>query len=191
MKRTATAIVSIANSDGIERTVYLQFRKNDATPEDEWSDPPLEEDKDTDIGSASIPMESLDPGTDYEVQASFDNTFPEDETKTKKTTFTTKFLPRVSNVRVVPNSITKTTATAEVSIANPDGTLQTVHLRYIVYSANAGLGQRWHKSHDDQRYGDRHQGPRESIGRHDVHSAGVFRYQFRRRSRKHDFPDRS
>ena len=135
MKRTATAIVSIANPDGIERTVYLQFRKNDAKPEDEWSDPPLEEDKDTDTGSASIPMESLDPGTEYEVQASFDNTFPEDETKTKKTTFTTKFLPSVSNVRVVPNSITKTTATAEVSIANPDGTLQTFHLRYIVYSA--------------------------------------------------------
>ena len=135
MKRTATAIVSIANPDGIERTVYLQFRKKDATPEDEWSDPPLEEDKDTDTGSASIPMESLDPGTEYEVQASFDNTFPEDETKTKKTTFTTKFLPSVSNVKVVPNSITKTTATAEVSIANPDGTLQTVHLRYIVYSA--------------------------------------------------------
>ena len=135
MKRTATAIVSIANPDGIERTVYLQFRKKDKTPEDRWSDPPLEEDKDTDTGSASIPMENLDPGTDYEVQASFDNTFPEDETKTKKTTFTTKFLPSVSNVRVVPNSITKTTATAEVSIANPDGTLQTVHLRYIVYSA--------------------------------------------------------
>ena len=134
-KTTATAIVSIANPDGIERTVYLQFRKKDATPEDEWSDPPLEEDKDTDTGSASIPMESLDPGTEYEVQASFDNTFPEDETKTKKTTFTTKFLPSVSNVKVVPNSITKTTATAEVSIANPDGTLQTVHLRYIVYSA--------------------------------------------------------
>ena len=133
MKRSATAIVSIANPDGIERTVYIQFRKKDATPEDEWSDPPLEED--TDTGSASIPMENLDPGTDYEVQASFDNTFPEDETKTKKTTFTTKFLPSVSNVRVVPNSITKTTATAEVSIANPDGTLQTVHLRYIVYSA--------------------------------------------------------
>ena len=133
MKRSATAIVSIANPDGIERTVYIQFRKKDATPEDEWSDPPLEED--TDTGSGSIPMENLDPGTDYEVQASFDNTFPEDETKTKKTTFTTKFLPSVSNVRVVPNSITKTTATAEVSIANPDGTLQTVHLRYIVYSA--------------------------------------------------------
>ena len=133
MKRSATAIVSIANPDGIERTVYIQFRKKDATPEDEWSDPPLEED--TDTGSASIPMENLDPGTDYEVQASFDNTFPEDETKTKKTTFTTKFLPSVSNVKVVPNSITKTTATAEVSIANPDGTLQTVHLRYIVYSA--------------------------------------------------------
>ena len=138
MKRTATAIVSIAHPDGIERTVYLQFRKKDKTPEDRWSDPPLEEDteeEDTDAGKVSIPLESLDPGTDYEVQASFDNTFPEDETKTKKTTFTTKFLPRVSDVNVDPNSVTKTTATAEVSIAYPDGTLQTVHLRYIVYSA--------------------------------------------------------
>ena len=132
-KTTATAIVSIANPDDIERTVYLQFRKKDKTPEDQWTDPPLEET--TDTGSASIPMENLDPGTEYEVQASFDNDFPEDETKTKKTIFTTEFLPRVSYVRVVPNSVTKTTATAEVSIANPDGTLQTVHLRYIVYSA--------------------------------------------------------
>ena len=132
-KRTATAIVSIANPDDIERTVYLQFRKKDKTPEDEWSDPPLDED--TDAGQVSVPMQSLIPGTEYEVEASFDNTFPKDETKTKKTTFTTKFLPSVSNVRVVPNSVTKTTATAEVSIANPDGTLQTVHLRYIVYSA--------------------------------------------------------
>ena len=132
-KTTATAIVSIANPDDIERTVYLQFRKKDKTPEDQWTDPPLEEA--TDTGSASIPMENLDPGTEYEVQASFDNEFPEDETKTKKTIFTTEFLPRVSYVRVVPNSVTKTTATAEVSIANPDDTLQTVHLRYIVYSA--------------------------------------------------------
>ena len=136
MKTTATAIVSIANPDGIERAVYLQFRKKDKTPEDRWSDPPLEEDteeEDTDAGKVSIPMESLDPGTNYEVEASFDNTFPQGGTE--YTEFTTKHLPSVSSVRVDPNSVTKTTATAEVSIANPDGTMQTVHLRYIVYSA--------------------------------------------------------
>ena len=194
MKRTATAIVSIAHPDGIERTVYLQFRKKDKMPEDRWSDPPLEEDteeEDTDAGKVSIPMESLDPGTDYEVQASFDNTFPEDETKTKKTTFTTKFLPSVSNVRVVPNSITKTDryCRSQHSLPgwHPADSPPALHCVF----GNAGLGKRWHKSHDDQRYGDRHQGPRESIGRHDVHPAGVFRYQFRRRSRKYDFPDRS
>ena len=130
-KTTATAIVSIANPDDIERTVYLQFRKKDATPEDEWSDPPLEEA--TDTGSASIPMRNLDAGTEYEVQASFDDTFPENGTK--ETEFTTQHIPRVSGVRVDPNSITKTTATAEVSVANPDGSEQIVHLRYIVHSA--------------------------------------------------------
>ena len=130
-KTTATAIVSIANPDDIERTVYLQFRKKDKTPEDEWSDPPLDED--TDAAQVSIPMQSLIPGTEYEVEASFDNTFPEGGTE--YTEFTTEYLPSVSSVRVVPNSITKTTATAEVSIANPDDTLQTVHLRYIEFSA--------------------------------------------------------
>ena len=133
-KESATAIVSIANPDGIKRIVYLQFRKKDATPEDEWSDPPLEEDEGTDEGSASFGLEDLHSGTEYEVQVSFDSNF---ETGVEDTTFTTKYLPSVSGVRVDPSTITKTTATAEVSIANPDGTLQTVHLCYIVYSATA------------------------------------------------------
>ena len=133
-KESATAIVSIANSDGIERIVYLQFRKKDATPEDEWSDPPLEEDEGTDVGSTSFGLEDLHSGTEYEVEVSFDSNF---ETGVEDTTFTTKFLPSVSGVRVDPSTITKSTATAEVSIANPDGTPQTVHLCYIVYSATA------------------------------------------------------
>ncbi len=130
-KTSATAIVDIADPDGVERPVYLQYRKKDQMPEDDWSDPPLDED--TDTGSVSIAMASLDPGTEYEVQASFDNTFPENGTK--ETAFTTKHQPSISGVKVDPNSITKTTATAEVSISNPDGTTLTVHLRYVVYSA--------------------------------------------------------
>ena len=133
-KESATAIVSIANSDGIKRIVHLQFRKKVATPEDEWSDPPLEEDEGTDVGSTSFGLEDLHSGTEYEVEVSFDSNF---ETGVEDTTFTTKYLPSVSGVRVDPSTITKTTATAEVSIANPDGTLQTVHLCYIVYSATA------------------------------------------------------
>ena len=122
-KTTATATVIIANPDGTNKTVNLQYREYNQTPEAEWTKPTPE---DTDTGSETFDLTSLIPGTTYEVQASFDGNFD----PYKDTTFTTKFAPMISAVSV--GSITKTTAVATVIIANPDGTTQTVQLQYRI-----------------------------------------------------------
>ena len=124
-KTTATATVSIANPDGTSRTVYLQYRKHNQSPEAEWTKPTP---KDTSAGSETFDLTSLTPGTTYEVQASFGSSF----SPHKDTTFTTEFVPSISGVSI--GSIEKTTATATVVIANPDGTNKTVNLRYREYN---------------------------------------------------------
>ena len=124
-KTTATATVVIANPDGTNKTVNLQYREYNQSPEAEWTKPTP---KDTDAGSETFDLTSLIPGTTYEVQASFDTNFD----TYKDTTFTTKFAPTISAVRVDPDSITKTTASVIVIIANPDGTDQTVQLQYRI-----------------------------------------------------------
>ena len=124
-KTTATATVVIANPDGTNKTVNLQYREYNQEPEAEWTKPTPE---DTDTGSETFDLASLTPGTTYEVQASFGTNFD----TYKDTTFTTKFAPTISAVRVDPDSITKTTASVIVTIANPDGTEQTVQLQYRI-----------------------------------------------------------
>ena len=124
-KTTATATVVIANPDGTNKTVNLQYREYNQEPEAEWTKPTP---KDTATGSETFDLTSLTPGTTYEVQASFDSNFD----TYKDTTFTTKFAPTISAVRVDPDSITKTTASVIVIIANPDGTGQTVQLQYRI-----------------------------------------------------------
>ena len=124
-KTTATATVIIANPDGTDQTVNLQYREYNQEPEAEWTKPTP---KDTATGSETFDLTSLTPGTTYEVQASFDSNFD----TYKDTTFTTKFAPTISAVRVDPDSITKTTASVIVIIANPDGTDQTVQLQYRI-----------------------------------------------------------
>ena len=124
-KTTATATVVIANPDGTNKTVNLQYREYNQSPEAEWTKPTP---KDTDAGSETFDLTSLIPGTTYEVQASFDTNFD----TYKDTIFTTKFAPTISAVRVDPDSITKTTASVIVIIANPDGTDQTVQLQYRI-----------------------------------------------------------
>ena len=125
-KTTATATVVIANPDGTDKTVNLQYREYNRTPEAEWTSTTP---KDTATGSTTFDLSSLTPGTTYEVQASFDTNFD----TYKDTTFTTKFAPTISAVSV--GSITKTTAVATVTIANPDGTTQTVQLQYRIKDA--------------------------------------------------------
>ena len=70
--------------------------------------------------------DNLSPGTEYVLQASFDDTFPDDATK--EHTFTTEPPPSIQSVSA--DNITKTTARAVVNIADHDGTALIVKLRY-------------------------------------------------------------
>ena len=115
------ANVSIANANGEDQTVHLRYRTT--TPQGEWSDSAKTT---TSTDSASKEIAGLTADTEYEVQASLDSTFPDE--LTKNTTFTTLRFPSISNLEVEDE--TKNSATAVITIADPDGSSQTIHLRY-------------------------------------------------------------
>ena len=115
------ANVSIANANGEGQTVHLRYRTT--TPQGEWSD--IAETT-TSTDSASKEIAGLTADTEYEVQASLDGSFPDD--LTKNATFTTLRFPSISNLEVEDE--TKNSATAVITIADPDGSNQTIHLRY-------------------------------------------------------------
>ena len=131
----ATAKIEIANPGDSPHTVHLRYR---TTPQGEWSsvqtadtvkvtvEKEQSNGETTEIvtGRATINMSGLSADTEYEVQASLDSAFEE----TLSATFTTLRYPSLSGIDVT--DITKTTATAELAIADPDGSSQTVHLRY-------------------------------------------------------------
>ena len=116
---SAVATVTIADPGGEPKTVHLQYRVEGTSA---WSIPALTES--TEDGSVDILMTGLDADTRYEVQASLDSEFGESVSDT----FATLRYPSLSGIDVT--DITRTTATAEIDIANPDGTTQTIHLRY-------------------------------------------------------------
>ena len=115
------ANVSIANANGEDQTVHLRYRTT--TPQGEWSDSAKTT---TSTDSASKEIAGLTADTEYEVQASLDSTFPDE--LTKNATFTTLRFPSISNLEVEDE--TKNSATAVITIADPDGSSQTIHLRY-------------------------------------------------------------
>ena len=117
----ATAIAAIANSDGTSRTVHVRYRTT--TPQGEWRNAP-ETTSTTEV--ASTGLMGLTADTEYEVQASLDGSFP--DKLTKNATFTTLRFPSISNLEVEDE--TKNSATAVITIADPDGSSQTIHLRY-------------------------------------------------------------
>ena len=80
----------------------------------------------TSTDSASKEIDDLTADTEYEVQASLDGSFPDD--LTKNATFTTLRFPSISNLDVKDE--TENSATAVITIADPDGSSQTIHLRY-------------------------------------------------------------
>ena len=116
---SAAATVTIANPGTAQKTVYLQYRVDGAS---EWSDSALT--ATTDGPSATIYMTGLIADTEYEVRASLASDFA----LAQHATFTTLRYPSISDVDVT--DVTKNTATAEIDIADPDGSSQTVHLRY-------------------------------------------------------------
>ena len=115
------ANVSIANANGEDQTVHLRYRNT--TPQGEWGDIAKTT---TSTDSASKEIAGLTADTEYEVQASLDSTFPDE--LTKNTTFTTLRFPSISNLEVEDE--TKNSATAVITIADPDGSSQAIHLRY-------------------------------------------------------------
>ena len=118
---TATAIATISDSDGTSQTVHVRFRTT--TPQGEWREAP---ETTTTTGEASTSLTGLTADTEYEVQASLDSTFPDE--LTKNATFTTLRFPSISNLEVEDE--TKNSATAVITMADPDGSSQTIHLRY-------------------------------------------------------------
>ena len=117
----ATANISIANANGDSQTVHLRYRTT--TPQGEWSD--TQETTST-TDSAEIGLSGLSADTEYDVQASLDSSFSDE--RTAHTTFRTLRYPSISKLGVKDK--TQTSANAVITIADPDGTDQTVHLRY-------------------------------------------------------------
>ena len=115
------ANVSIANANGEDQTVHLRYRTT--TPQGEWGDIAKTT---TSTDKASKEIAGLTADTEYEVQASLDGSFP--DVLTKNATFTTLRFPSISNLEVEDE--TKNSATAVITIADPDGSSQTIHLRY-------------------------------------------------------------
>ena len=113
--------VSIANANGEDQTVHLRYRTT--TPQGEWGDIAKTT---TSTEGASKKISGLTADTEYEVQASLDGSFPDE--LTKNATFTTLRFPSISNLEVEDE--TKNSATAVITIADPDGSSQTIHLRY-------------------------------------------------------------
>ena len=132
---TATAAIEIADPGDTTHTVYLHYR---TTPQGEWSETQtansntvtIEKEESNGeistivVGRARVSISGLTAATEYEVQVSLDSGFDE----TVSATFTTLRYPSISDVDVT--DITKTTATAEIDTADPDGSSQTVHLRH-------------------------------------------------------------
>ena len=109
---TATATVTIANVTAAT-DVFLRYR---TTPSGSWSDPVLETSSTTAVpGTATTELTGLTSGTQYEVQASLDNTFA---SGVQSTTFTTK-PPSVSSVTV--SGETSSGATITVAVSAPNG----------------------------------------------------------------------
>ena len=75
-------------------------------------------------------LENLNPGTEYVLQASFDDTFPDDATQ--EYTFTTKRQPSIQSVSV--SNVGRNSARATINIADSDGSTQTAKLQYRITS---------------------------------------------------------
>ena len=124
---SASAIVSIFDSDGIAVTVYLHNRE---TPNGDWS---AIQNKTTATDVAEFTLSDLMPDTEYEVEVSLDNGF----SLSQSTTFTTEAMtsrPRSPVVRVsglFAEDITPSSATVVALIAGPENQV-TVNLRYRI-----------------------------------------------------------
>ncbi len=118
---TATALVDIANANSDRQTVRLRYRTT--TPRGDWSGTLTTT---TTTDSASIDLSGLTPGTEYDVQASLDGTFP--AARTKFDTFTTLRYPSIASLEA--ENIGRNGATVVATIADSQGESQTVYVRH-------------------------------------------------------------
>ena len=125
---TAWANIDIANSDGIKQIVHLQYRTT--TPRGGWSD--IQTTTST-TDSASKELSGLTPGTEYDVQASLDESFP--ATRTKSATFTTLRGPSIASFEA--ENIGRNGATVSAMIADSHGVAQMVYVRHRDVRYNA------------------------------------------------------
>ncbi len=128
---SASAIVSIFDSDGTAVTVHLRYRE---MPSRAWSEV---QPKTSTTDTAEFTLSGLTPDTEYEVEVSLDNGF----SLSKSTTFTTEAMtsrPRSSVVRVsglFAEDITPSSVTVVAMIAGPENQV-TVNLRYKIQGTN-------------------------------------------------------
>ena len=118
---TATASIDIANANGSTHTVSLRYRTT--TPRGDWSGIKTAT---SDTDSASIDLSELTPGTEYDVQASLENSFP--SSRTKSATFKTLRWPSIASFEV--ENVGRNGATVSATIADSRGAVQTVHVRH-------------------------------------------------------------
>ena len=119
-----TAVVRITLSEGsVASQVHVHYRTT--TPQGPWLGKDRVPVDDHDIAEYRLPR--LTPGTEYEVEASLDGTFPPTASVSKK--FTT--LPPDPYVSAVTaKSDAPTEATVTITIAHPGKTPNTVYVRY-------------------------------------------------------------
>ena len=118
---TATASIDIANANGNTQTVNLRYRTT--TPRGAWSGIKTAT---SDTDNARIDLSELTPGTEYDVQASLENSFP--SSRTKHDTFTTLRWPSIASFEV--ENVGRNGATVSATIADSHGVAQTVYVRH-------------------------------------------------------------
>ena len=119
----ATVSLDVATGDDSTKTVHLQYRE-DGTPPGSWV--PFTPPKTTTAGSVEFSLTGLKSDTDYRVEAWTEDDF--DNVSAPSDTFTT-LRPTVSNVEVEDRK-EQESATATVTIDEPNGEDQQVFLRY-------------------------------------------------------------
>ena len=125
---SASAIVSIFDSDGAAVTVHLRYRE---TPNGVWM---AAQPKTSMTDTAEFTLSGLMPDIQYEVEVSPDRSF----SNPLSTTFTTQDArPIVSGLTT--EDVARTTAGVTVNIANPESRT-TVYLHYRAQGAGAWIG---------------------------------------------------
>lgn len=121
----ARLTVTIAEPNGLDQSVYTQFRTTD--PEGNWvaaGDTPT-----TKIDTAIVDLTGLTSDTEYEARASLDSTFPDDETETSNAFRT--WPPGVDGLSV--KDVTQSGATIVVSLSAANGSIL-----YLIYRPVGG-----------------------------------------------------